>query len=294
MSYPLQAMMSARQRLHEFLFRPMTRAARAFDLLVIVLILASIVVVVLDSVPSVRERYGPIFDLIEWVVTIAFTLEYLLRLYASPHRTRYAFSFLGLVDLAATLPLYLALFVPVAASGVVLRGLRLLRLFRLFGRGRWAEQGGMIAHAVRASFPKVLMFIAAVSVVAVILGTLMFLVEGPSAGFESIPKGMYWAVATLTTVGYGDVVPTSTAGRMLASLVMVLGYGVIAVPVGIVSSDIAQTVEAYRKRLVCNACDARGHVSDSRFCRMCAAPLAVGEFLNSSGSVPVVRLPGDP
>jgi voltage-gated potassium channel len=282
---------STRARLHEFLYHPATRWAHAFDLSVIALILASIVIVVLESVPSMQAEHGATFDRIEWIVTAAFTIEYALRLYAAPVRLRYALSFFGLVDLLSTLPLYLSLFVPAAASGVVLRGLRLLRLFRLFGRGRWADQGNLLVHAIRISVPKVVVFVAAVAIVAVILGTTMYLVEGPGAGFDSIPKGMYWAIATLTTVGYGDVVPVSTAGRMLASLVMVLGYGVIAVPVGIVSSDIAQTVEAYRKRLVCPACEARGHASDSRFCRRCGSPLAVGEALTSSGSVPVVKLP---
>lgn len=285
--------MSPRQRLYEFLQRPATPGAHAFDLLVIVLILVSMIVVVLESVPELEANHGAAFQLVEWIVTGAFTVEYLLRLYAAPVRARYVFSFFGLVDLLSTLPLYLALFVPAAGSAVVLRGLRLMRLFRLFGRSRLADHGGLLAHAIRSSIPKVVVFIAAVAVVAVILGTLMYLVEGPSAGFDSIPKGMYWAVSTLTTVGYGDVVPVSTAGRMLASLVMVLGYGVIAVPVGIVSSDIAQTIEAYRKRLVCPSCDARGHASDSLYCRKCAAPLAVAETLTSSGSVPVVRVPAD-
>ncbi|MBK6921290.1 MAG: ion transporter [Deltaproteobacteria bacterium] len=284
-------MQTTRERLHEFLYQPQTRAARAFDLFVIALVLASMVMVVLESVPELQAAHGPVFERIEWVVTLAFTAEYLLRLYAAPVRLRYALSFFGIIDLVSTLPLYLALFVPGAASGVVLRGLRLLRLFRLFGHGRWADQGGLLVHAIKASVPKVVVFVSAVTIIAVILGTTMYLVEGPEGGFDTIPKGMYWAISTLTTVGYGDVVPTSIPGRMLASLVMVLGYGVIAVPVGIVSSDIAQTVEAYRKRLVCSSCEARGHAADSRFCRRCGAPLTVGEALTSSGSVPVVKLP---
>lgn len=284
--------MTARERLHEFMFRPATRGARAFDLLVIVLILASIVGVVLESEAELAARYGHVFQIMEWVVTGAFSIEYLLRLYAAPVRSRYAFSFLGVVDLLSTLPLYLAMFVPAAASAIVLRGLRLLRLFRLFGRSRWAEHSNLLTHAIRASVPKVVVFIAGVAVVAVILGTMMYLIEGPEGVFSSIPRGMYWAIATLTTVGYGDVVPQSTVGRMIASLVMVLGYGVIAVPVGIVSSDIAQTVEAYRKRRVCTACSARGHAADSRYCRMCAAPLE-GDMMTSSGGVPIVQVPGD-
>jgi voltage-gated potassium channel len=147
---------------------------------------------------------------------------------------------------------------------------------------------------VRASVPKVAMFLAAVTIITVLLGTLMFLVEGPHAGFTSIPKGMYWAVATLTTVGYGDVVPSSTGGRVLASIVMVLGYGVIAVPVGIVSSDIAQTVEAFRKRLFCQECGARGHASDSRYCRVCGGELVMGAIQPSSGNWPTTPKDTDP
>jgi voltage-gated potassium channel len=290
-------MASARERLHEFLHRPMTPGARAFELLSVAMIVASITTVVLESEVELTARYGHVFHVAELVITVAFTIEYALRLYAAPVRSGYALSFAGIVDLLSTLPLYLALFVPSAASGVVVRGLRLLRLFRLFGRTRWAEHGNLLAHAIRASLPKVVLFIAAVGMIAVILGTLMYLLEGPTGVFDSIPKGMYWAIATLTTVGYGDIVPASTAGRMIASLVMILGYGVIAVPVGIVSSDIAQTVEAYRKRLVCVACNARGHGSDSKYCRMCAAPLVVGDAQtsgqSSSGSVPLVREPLD-
>jgi voltage-gated potassium channel len=286
-------MSTARERLQAFLHRPATPSARVFEVLSIALIILSIVTVVLESEAELMARHADTFHLVEWIVTVVFTIEYALRLYAAPIRSRYVFSFAGVVDLLSTLPLYLALFLPHAASGVVLRGLRLLRLFRLFGHARWAEQGNMLSHAIRASIPKVLLFIAAVAMIAVILGTLMYLLEGPTGVFNSIPKGMYWAIATLTTVGYGDVVPVSTLGRMIASLVMVLGYGVIAVPVGIVSSDIAQTVEAYRKRLVCLACGSRGHSSDSKYCRMCAMPLAVGETLTSSGSVPLVREPLD-
>jgi voltage-gated potassium channel len=284
-------MATARERLHGLLHHPTTRLGRGIELISIGLIFASIVVVVLESEPEIKAQHSHLFQLVEWIVTAAFTVEYALRLYAAPQRSRYAFSFLGIIDLLSILPLYLALFVPMAASGVVLSGLRLVRLLRLFGMRRLADQGGMLVHAIQASIPKVGLFVAAVAIVSVILGTCMYLLEGPTGVFNSIPKGMYWAIATLTTVGYGDIVPATTTGRMIASLVMVLGYGVIAVPVGIVSSDIAQSVEAYRKRLVCGECDARGHVPDAKYCRICAAPLSVGNVLNSSGSVQIVRPP---
>ena len=273
-----------REWLQGFLQRPQTRAARAFDLCVLALIAASVIAVIVESVPEIGAAHRRMFQVFEWTFTLVFTVDYLLRLYAAPSRREYALSFFGIVDLVSTLPLYLTIFTPAAASAVVLRGLRLLRLFRLLGRSRFADHGGLIWMSVRASAPKVGIFLGAVTLITVILGATMFLVEGPRAGFTSIPKGMYWAVATLTTVGYGDVVPTSTAGRVLASIVMVLGYGVIAVPVGIVSSDIAQTVEAFRKRIFCPECGARGHGSDSRFCRICAAELVVGDIPPSSGN----------
>lgn len=284
-------MSTARERLHALLQHPTTPVGRGLELLSIALIFASIVAVVLESEPEIAASHGHVFHIVELVVTAAFTVEYALRLYAAPQRSRYALSFLGITDLLSILPLYLALFVPMAASGVVLSGLRLVRLFRLFGMRRLADQGGMLVHAIRASVPKVALFVSAVAIISVILGTFMYLLEGPTGVFNSIPKGMYWAIATLTTVGYGDIVPATTTGRMIASLVMVLGYGVIAVPVGIVSSDIAQSVEAYRKRLVCGECNARGHVPDAKFCRICATPLVVGNVLASSGSVPIVRPP---
>ena len=273
-----------RERLQAFLQRPETRAARAFDVSVLMLIVVSVIVVIVESVPEIGAANRRLFTALEWTFTIAFTVDYALRLYAAPSRRAYALSFFGIVDLVSTLPLYLTIFTPTAASAAVLRGLRLLRLLRLLGRSRFADHGGLILMSVRASAPKVGIFLGAVTLITVILGATMFLVEGPRAGFTSIPKGMYWAVATLTTVGYGDVVPTSAAGRVVASVVMVLGYGVIAVPVGIVSSDIAQTVETFRKRIFCPECGARGHASDSRFCRVCAAELMIGETMPSSGN----------
>jgi len=285
---------AARERLYEFLHRPATKTAHTFDLFVTALIFVSVVVVVLESVPEIGGAHPRLFGALEWTITIAFTLDYVLRLYAAPSRRAYALSFFGIVDLVSTLPLYLAIFVPGAASVAVLRALRLIRLFRLFGRSRWADHGGLIWVAVRTSVPKIGLFIGAVTLVTVVLGAAMFLVEGPNAGFTSIPKGMYWAVATLTTVGYGDVVPTTVAGRTLAAVVMVLGYGVIAVPVGIVSSDIAQTVEAFRRRLECPECGARGHSPDSRYCRVCGGELVLGESQVSSGNWASTPKPTEP
>ncbi len=264
---------SLRERGQRLLFGSETPAVRRFDVAISVLIVISIVSVLLESVPDYEAAAGPVFVVLEWIVTLAFTTEYVARVYCAPVRRRYVFSFFGLVDLISTLPLYIGLLFPIASSVVVVRGLRLLRLFRMFGRGAWAERGGLVVAAIRTSLPKIGMFLAGVAVVSIILGTAMYLIEGPQSGFDSIPKGMYWAVTTLTTVGYGDVVPQSGAGRVMGTIVMILGYGVIAVPVGIVSSEIADAVEAHRHRRTCIECHTSGHATDSRFCRFCGAPL---------------------
>lgn len=284
-----------RERLYAVAFQSDNAAGKAVDVAISLLIVASLTCVILESVPSLSHAYHHQFMVLEWVITAAFTAEYLMRLYAAPSRLGYAFSFFGIIDLVSTLPLYLSLVVPGAQSAMVVRGLRLLRLFRLFSHGRWSEHGGLIITAVRSSLPKVAVFLGAVSMVAMILGTTIYMVEGGEDGFTSIPQGMYWAISTLTTVGYGDVVPRTTAGQLIASVVMVLGYGVVAIPVGIVSSDIAQSVEAYRRRLECPRCDVRGHAADSRFCRKCGYELRMGAssggYNSTTGSAiePAVR-----
>lgn len=294
MGSEMDAPRTLRARLYAVAFQSDSAAGRAVDIAISVLIVVSLACVILESVPSLAHAYGHQFMVLEWVITAAFTTEYLMRLYAAPSRVGYAFSFYGIIDLVSTLPLYLSLFVPGAQSAMVVRGLRLLRLFRLFSHGRWSEHGGLIITAVRSSLPKVAVFLGAVSMVAMILGTTIYMVEGGEDGFTSIPQGMYWAISTLTTVGYGDVVPRTTVGQLIASVVMVLGYGVVAIPVGIVSSDIAQSVEAFRRRLECPRCEVRGHAADSRFCRKCGYELRVGASSGgwSAVAAPVVVEPG--
>ncbi len=274
-----------RERLFGVLFDAGSSTGKAVDIAISLLIVTSLVCVILESVPELEQAYGPQFVAVEWVITIAFTLEYVLRLYCAHSRLGYALSFYGVIDLVSTLPLYLSILWPGAQSAMVVRGLRLLRLFRLFSHGRWSEHSGLILTAVRSSLPKVAVFLGAITMVALVLGATIYLVEGPKRGFTSIPQGMYWAISTLTTVGYGDVVPTSTPGRIIAAVVMVLGYGVVAIPVGIVSTDIAQSVESYRRRLECTRCSARGHAADSRFCRKCGYELRIGGSSGAWGSV---------
>lgn len=265
--------MSLRSRLHELVFTAKTWPARVFDAVVLSLIAASITSVVVGTVDDIGTRYSTLLEAIEWTVTIAFTVEYALRVYCSADRRRYVLSFLGIIDFVSVLPTYLSLFSLPGHAFLVLRGLRLIRMFRVLGLGRWAEHGAVIEAAVRQSVPKITVFLVAILMVTVILGTLVYFVEGQVAPFHNIPVGMYWALSTLTTVGYGDVVPQSPWGRVFASITMVLGYGVIAVPIGIVSSDVAATVEAHRNRRICPNCDELKHAADSQCCRMCGTPL---------------------
>jgi voltage-gated potassium channel len=262
-----------RERIRELVFESSTPAARLLDSIVLLLILLSMACVILESMHDVAAEHSTLLRAIEWIITVAFTVEYAARLYSARDRRGYALGFYGVVDFVSTLPTYLSLLFPGAESLLVVRGLRLMRVFRVLGLGRFTHHNTVLKAALAAAAPKVVVFLGAIVMIAVILGTLMYLVEGPQSGIDNIPKGMYWAVSTLTTVGYGDVIPQSPFGRFVASVVMVLGYGIVAVPVGIVSSEITQTVAAYRSKVKCDACDSTGHGGDAVFCRSCGAKL---------------------
>ncbi len=226
-----------RSKLHEVVFEADTPAGKAFDIALLVLILGSILVVVLESVPAVRARHGRTFWAAEWVFTILFTVEYLLRLVSVRRPGRYVRSFFGIVDLLAVLPTYLSLLLPGAQALLVVRALRLLRVFRILKLGEFLGEAQMLAQALKASVRKIAVFLQAVLVMVLIIGSLMYLIETPESGFTSIPQSIYWAIVTLTTVGYGDIAPQTVLGKILASLVMILGYGLIAVPTGIVTVE---------------------------------------------------------
>ena len=268
-----------RSRLHEVIFEADTPAGKAFDVTLLVAIVASVLVVVLESVPSVRTEHGRTLWAAEWVFTILFTVEYVLRLLSVRQPVRYVRSFFGIVDLLAVLPTYLSVLVPGAQAFLVVRALRLLRVFRILKLGEYLGEARLLTLALRASVRKILVFLATVLVMVLIIGSLMYLVETPESGFTSIPQSIYWAIVTLTTVGYGDIAPQTVLGRILASLVMILGYGLIAVPTGIVTVEISQ---ASRTRAVstqaCPNCGAGGHDPDARHCKYCGAPLEVGSL----------------
>lgn len=265
-----------RSKLHEVIFEADTPAGKAFDVALLIVILASVLVVLLESVPSVRAEHGRTLWAVEWGLTGLFTVEYLLRLVSVRQPARYARSFFGIVDLLAVLPTYLSVLLPGAQTLLVVRALRLLRVFRILKLGEFLGEARMLIVALKASVRKIVVFLVAVLVMVLIIGSLMYLVETPESGFTSIPQSIYWAIVTLTTVGYGDIAPQSVLGRMLASLVMILGYGLIAVPTGIVTVELSQ---AGRPKLVstqaCPSCGLQGHDSDARHCKYCGAPLGL-------------------
>ncbi len=235
----------------------------------------SVSVVVAESVTVVRERYGLALDVAEWFFTTLFTIEYVLRLLAVRRPVRYARSFFGVVDVLAILPTYLSLLVPGAESMLVIRGLRLLRVFRVFKLARFLGQASLLGRALLNSRHKVIVFLGTVLILVTILGAAMYLIEGEEHGFTSVPTSVYWAIVTMTTVGYGDITPQTIPGKTLAAIVMILGYSIIAVPTGIVTAEIVETaVGAKVSTRGCPECLSEGHMETSRFCRDCGAPLA--------------------
>lgn len=262
-----------RHKLHEVIFEADTAAGRAFDVVLLWAILLSVGTVVLESVASLRQQYGWWFRAAEWFFTLAFTVEYVLRLYSVRRPGRYALSFFGIVDLLAIAPTYLSVALPGAQQLLVIRALRLLRVFRVLKLGHFVGEAKVLRQGLAASLPKITVFLGAVLTVVLIIGTLMYLVEGPASGFSNIPISIYWAIVTMTTVGYGDIAPVTPAGRMLAATLMILGYGVIAVPTGIVSVELSQAARHAPSTQACVVCGAEGHDRDARHCKYCGAKL---------------------
>ncbi len=261
-----------RRRLYVVIFEADTRAGKAFDVALLVLILASVLVVMLDSVGRVETRFGAELRLAEWVVTALFTVEYVLRLYCTPAPLRYARSFFGLVDLMAILPTYLGLLFPGAESLLVIRALRLLRAFRVLKMARYLGEANVLLTALRSSVPKVAVFLGTVLVLTLIMGSAMYLIEGAERGFTSIPRSVYWAIVTMTTVGYGDLAPQTVPGQVLAAIAMIMGYAIIAVPTGIVSAEMVHSGRPVTTRS-CTECLSQGHELRARHCMDCGAEL---------------------
>ncbi|WP_374377846.1 ion transporter [Pseudomonas fluvialis] len=265
-----------RETLYQVIFHVDTAAGRRFDTWLIVLILASLLVVLLDSIEVIQQRYGLWFNLLEWGFTLFFAVEYLLRLYCSPRPARYAFSFFGLIDLLAVLPAFIALFYSEAQLLIVIRVIRLLRVFRVLKLRHYLVQANFLLSALRGSRQKIIVFLLSVSTLVTVFGALMYVIEGPEHGFSSIPKGIYWAVTTLTTVGFGDITPKTALGQTIATLVMITGYSIIAVPTGIFTAELANAMRqdnGLHLAHACPRCHKAQHEAMAAFCSRCGSAL---------------------
>jgi len=260
-----------RQRLHEIIFEADTPAGKLFDVVLILSILISVIVVMLDSVADLNLKYGQLFLFLEWFFTLLFTAEYILRLSCIGRPTKYARSFYGIVDLLSILPSYVSLLLPSGKFFLVIRILRLLRVFRVLKLVQYVGESNYLQRALWASRRKISVFLLSVFLLMVIFGSVMYIVEGAENGFTSIPRSIYWAIVTMTTVGYGDISPQTSLGQAIASLVMILGYGIIAIPTGIVTAELTHKQNVSTQ--VCPECSAEGHDVDAKHCKFCGADL---------------------
>ena len=263
---------SWREKIHEIIYEADTPAGKLFDVLLLIVILISIVLVMLESVESIEAEYSAILNTSEWIITILFSLEYIVRIIIVKKPRAYIFSFYGIIDLLSTIPKYLSLFFVGTHSLIALRALRLMRVFRILKLTRFIGETANFGKALKRSRAKIAVFLSFVIVLCVILGTVMYLVESEQdSGFTSIPRSVYWAVVTLTTVGYGDIAPITALGQFIASLIMILGYGIIAVPTGIVTSEMTKTEEKLipHNTQVCSNCNETYHQDDAEYCHKC-------------------------
>ncbi|MCK9604853.1 MAG: ion transporter [Methylomonas sp.] len=264
-----------REQLNEVIFGSETPAGRNFDVLLIVFIILSTLVAIIDSVESLHNQYAELLNILEWVFTLLFSLEYFLRLLCVRHPWLYMRSFYGIVDLLSILPSYISLFMPGVHYAAVVRILRLLRIFRILKLSVYLNEANLLKTALYNSRWKIMVFLYTVLTLVVICGTLMYVIEGKEAGFTSIPRSMYWAIVTLTTVGYGDIAPNSTLGQIAASFIMIMGYGIIAVPTGIYGAELIKTVnQANLSNEACPDCGRIGHDIDASYCKYCGHNLA--------------------
>ena len=265
------------KRLHEIIFEADTFEGKLFDIILLIAIVLSVIVVMLESVPEIGGNYGTFFTYIEWGFTALFSIEYIVRILSVKRPLSYIFSFYGLVDLLSIIPTYLGLFVTANTNSfTVIRSLRLLRVFRILKLGKYLKEAKTLTKALHASKNKIVVFLGAILTVVIILGTVMYLVETPEDGFTSIPRSIYWAIVTLTTVGYGDIAPVSALGQFIAAIVMILGYAIIAVPTGIVTNELIKVEDRDKiTTQACESCSREGHDKDAVHCKYC------GEKLNS-------------
>jgi voltage-gated potassium channel len=262
-----------KEKLYQVIFESDTRAGRNFDLSLMILIILSIISVSLESVKSIDEQYGTILYVFEWIITGIFTIEYLVRIYIVKNKLSYFFSFFGIIDLLSILPTYLGIFINGAQGLMVIRALRLLRIFRILKLTQFIYDSRYIVFALRESRTKISVFLYAIILLVIIIGTAMYLIEGEESGFNNIPESIYWAIVTLTTVGYGDIAPVTALGRFLASLVMILGYSIIAVPTGIVTAEFSRSRKKMYSNIVCPECLSEDNDQDAEYCKKCGSAL---------------------
>jgi voltage-gated potassium channel len=264
-----------KEKIHEIIFEADTPMGKNFDVFLLIMIIASVLVVMLESVSSLQSKYGDIFYFLEWVFTIFFTIEYILRLYCVYSPFKYAKSFYGIIDLLAIIPTYLSLFITGAHTLLVIRALRLMRVFRVFKLVQFLNEWSLIVRALRASRAKITVFLIFILLVVMLMGSLMYLIESEqNSDFTSIPRSIYWAIVTLTTVGYGDISPVTALGQFIAAAIMIMGYVVIAVPTGIVSTELLnQSNSTQNNTQACLNCSEEGHDDDADYCKYCGEEL---------------------
>ncbi len=269
-----------RERLHEIIFEADTKEGKLFDVVLLIAIFTSVIVVMLETVPHIHDNYYTLFYTLEWIFTFFFTIEYIVRIYTVFSPKKYIFSFYGIVDLLSILPSYIGILIAGSHSLMVIRALRLLRVFRIFKLGNFLFESQVIMKSLKESRNKITVFLTFIIIMVTIFGSIMYLIEGSASNdsFDSIPRSVYWAVVTLTTVGYGDIAPITPLGQFIAALIMIMGYAVIAVPTGIVTSEFTR---AYKTRKlgrgvstqVCSTCLYEDHDSDARYCKICGTHL---------------------
>lgn len=274
-----------KRKLHEIIYEADTPEGKLFDVVLLIAILASILLVMLESIKSFDNKYHDLLNISEWIITILFSIEYIARIITVKKPIKYIFSFYGIIDFLSTIPKYISLLVGGLHALAALRALRLLRVFRILKLARYLGASNNLINALKASKAKISVFLFAVVIVAIILGTIMYMIEGEENGFTNIPKSVYWCIVTLTTVGFGDIAPQTPLGQFIASLVMVLGYGIIAVPTGIVSAEYTnqtktdketKNTNVHLNTQVCTNCSAENHKDDAEFCYHCGHKLNHG------------------
>jgi voltage-gated potassium channel len=260
-----------RFKLHEIIHEADTKSGKTFDVLLLCFIIISVILVALESISSFKEKYNFYLDYAEWLVTILFSIEYFLRIISVNKPYKYIFSFYGIIDLLSTLPKYISLFIIGSNPLISIRALRLLRIFRILKLTRYVGESNSLVRALKLSLPKVMVFMFSVIVLCIIFGTLMYMIESDQSGFTSVPKSIYWCIVTLTTVGYGDITPLSTLGQFLASFIMIMGYGIIAVPTGIVSAEFSRKRNVDMNTQACPNCNNTSHKDNSMYCYECGS-----------------------